>query len=274
MCVCVCVYTCIHIALHLHLELASNPGSSPDFCALCNWKALEEPGDKATLNSEMFIRLVWIHGIQFKGAQTYLPTQVIWKSLYGQTSRDHGTLGYFKSLLNRSQVNKDPKRAVDPAIDFLLTVVTGHIIAVAYEILGVTKMDSHIPLSPDLCRSTAQQQYAFVRSIALQLVEKCTLVDGALTRETVSNINDGVYNLHAFFVTMVHLSWSSVMHALRVMEIVCITAGGSSSHTLWHQIVESTHWKRCGCSFKWKQFSPLSWHNTSFGIVSSTQKEV
>ena len=119
---------------------------------------------------------------------------MIWKTLYGQTSRDHGTLGYFKSLLNRSQVNKDPKKAVDPAVDFLLTVVTGHIIAVAYEILGVTKMDSYIPLPPDICRSSLQQQYAFVRSIAFQVVEKCTLVDGALTRETVSNINDGVYN--------------------------------------------------------------------------------
>lgn len=155
---------------------------------------------------------------------------MIWKTLYGQTSCDHGTLGYFKSLLNRSQVNKDQKKTVDPAADFLLTVVTGHIIAVAYEILGVTKMDSHIRLLPDLCRSTPQQQYAFVRSTALQVVERCTLVDGALTRETVSNMVSTT--MHAFFVTMVHLSWSSVMHALREMEIMCVTAGSSSSHTL------------------------------------------
>ena len=81
------------------------------------------------------------------------------------------------------------------AVDgFLLTVVTGHIDTVAYEIQGATKMDSHISLPPDLCRSTPQQQYAYVRSVALQVVERCTLVDGALTRKTVSNINDGVYS--------------------------------------------------------------------------------
>ena len=119
---------------------------------------------------------------------------MIWKCLFGHTSRDHGTLRYFKSLLNWTEVSKDPKKAVDPAVEFLLTVVTGHIIAVAFEILGVTKLDSHIPLPPGLCSSSPQQQYAFVKSISLQVVERCTLVDGAFTRETVRNINDGVYN--------------------------------------------------------------------------------
>ena len=123
-----------------------------------------------------------------------LLTQVIWKCLYGTSSRDHGTLGYFKSLLNRTEVKKDPKKAVDATIDFLLTVVRGHILAVAFEILGVTKLDSHIPLPPGLCSSTRHQQYAFVKSIAVQVVEKCTLVDGAVTRENVINVNDGVYN--------------------------------------------------------------------------------
>ena len=108
----------------------------------------------------------------------HLPTQVIWKHLYGQTSHDHGTLGYFKSLLNQTQVSKHPKKAVDRLVDFFLTVVTGHIIAVASEILGVTKLDSHIPLPPDLSKSSPQQQYAFVKTISLQVVEKCTLVDG------------------------------------------------------------------------------------------------
>ena len=37
-------------------------------------------------------------------------SQVIWKTLYGQTSQDHGTLGYFKSLLNRTTVKNEQKQ--------------------------------------------------------------------------------------------------------------------------------------------------------------------
>ena len=114
---------------------------------------------------------------------------MIWKHLYSQVSRDHGTLGYFKSLLNQTQVSQDPKKAVEPSVDFFLTVVTGHIITVASEILGVTKLDSHIPLPPDLNKSSPQQQCAFVKTTSLHVVEKCTLVDGVLTCEKVTVYN-------------------------------------------------------------------------------------
>ena len=83
----------------------------------------------------------------------YLHMQVIWKCLFGQTSCNHGTLGYFKSLLNQTEVSKDPKNTVDSTVDFLLGVVTGHIIAVAFEILGVTKLDSYSTTT----RSSEQQ---------------------------------------------------------------------------------------------------------------------
>ena len=76
---------------------------------------------------------------------------MIWKQLYGQTSHGHGILGYFKSLLNPAKI------LINPAVDFLLTVVTWHIIAVASEILGATKLDLHIPLPPDLSKLSSPQ---------------------------------------------------------------------------------------------------------------------
>ena len=40
--------------------------------------------------------------------------QVVWK-MYGQSSKDHGTLRYFQSLLNGTTVKSDAKKAVqDP----------------------------------------------------------------------------------------------------------------------------------------------------------------
>lgn len=120
--------------------------------------------------------------------------QVIWKTLYGQTSRDHGTLGYFKSLLNRTTVKNDPKKEVNASLEFLLTVVKGHILAVACELLGVSKLDSPLQLPPGLRESSPDHQFSFIRRLALQVLDRCGLLGAALTREKVQEIGDGVYN--------------------------------------------------------------------------------
>ena len=119
---------------------------------------------------------------------------MIWKTLYSQSSRDHGTLGHFKSLLNRTSISKDPKKDVNAAVDFLLTVVKGHMLAAACQILGVTKLDSKINLPPGLDKSSIAQQYAYLRTIAAQVVDQCTLIEGALTGDSVMETKDGVFN--------------------------------------------------------------------------------
>lgn len=67
---------------------------------------------------------------------SYLFAQVILKCLYVATLCDHGPLGYFTSVLKHTEVQKDPKKAVNVIVDFLLTVATGHILAVAFKVLG------------------------------------------------------------------------------------------------------------------------------------------
>ena len=86
----------------------------------------------------------------------------MWKTLYSQSSHDHGTLGHFKSLLNRASTSKDPKKDVNATVDFLLTVVKGHMLAAACQSLGVTKLDSKINLLPGLDKSSVAQQYAYL----------------------------------------------------------------------------------------------------------------
>ena len=119
---------------------------------------------------------------------------MIWKTLYSQSFRDHGTLGYFKSLLNRASITKDPKKDVNSTVDFLLTVVKGHMLAAACQVLGVTKLDSKINLPPCLGKSSVAQQYAYLQTVAAQVVDQCTLIEGALTGESVMETEDGVYN--------------------------------------------------------------------------------
>ncbi len=119
---------------------------------------------------------------------------MIWKCLFGLSSRDHGSLGYFKSLLNRTPVKKDPKKNVNTSLDFLLTVIKGHLLAAACQILGVTKLDSPLKLPPGIQRSSKAQQYEFLKTTATQVVEKFTLVGAALTRKKVVETHDGVHN--------------------------------------------------------------------------------
>lgn len=104
----------------------------------------------------------------------HLFLQVIWKCLFVLSSRDHGSLWFFKSLLNRTPVKKDPKKDVNASLDFLLTVVKGHLLAAACQILGVTKLDSPLNLPPGIKRSSSAQQYEFLKNTAAQVVEKFT----------------------------------------------------------------------------------------------------
>ena len=122
-----------------------------------------------------------------------LPPQLVWKALYCQTSRDHGTLGYFRSKLNRIPVTKDPKKDLNATLDFFLTVEKGHLVAAACKVLGVDSK-SPLQLPPDLHKCTKDEQWRFVESVASQVVEKYTLIDEALTRQPIAQLDDGIHN--------------------------------------------------------------------------------
>ena len=107
------------------------------------------------------------------------------------TSSDFGTLGHFKSLLNRSNVKKVAKQAVDPNVDFFLTVFKGHMLACACTILGCNTVEDTIQLPLNLQRAPVAQQWAYVSSLSEEIVDKCTLID---ISSDVNDTPDRVYN--------------------------------------------------------------------------------
>lgn len=119
--------------------------------------------------------------------------QVVWKKMYGQSSRDHGTLRYFQSLLNRTTVKSDVKKAVDADLEFLLTVFKGHVLACACKILDIDTLDGKVHLPPSLTCSSApaRLQVQFVERIALEVVKQFTLINTCLE---VTESDDKVYN--------------------------------------------------------------------------------
>ena len=119
---------------------------------------------------------------------------MIWKCLFKNCSRDHGSLGYFKSLLNHRIVTKDPKKDVNASLDLLLTVVKRHFLSAACRILGITKLDSSLHLPPGIHRYSSANQFQFLKTIAMKVVEEFTLIDKALLCEQMPETGDGAYN--------------------------------------------------------------------------------
>lgn len=119
---------------------------------------------------------------------------MIWKNLYGQSSRDHGTLMFFRNRLNRIAVTKDPKKEVDATIDFLYTVLKGHWLACACNILGISTLDEPIKVPNGLYKATQSEQQCFVENIACEVVKKLTLIDSAFDPGISSDTTDSSYN--------------------------------------------------------------------------------
>ena len=150
------------------------------------------------------------------------------KKLYGRSAKDHGTLGFFCCLLNRSTVTADVKRAVDDTLDFLEVVIKEHFLAVACRILGITSINDKVVLPSGTFKVDASQQLQYIDLVATQVVQQCTLID---TNVNVWDTDDSIYSYARVLCHYGALNWISGMLSKRVMESVCIVVGMSCYHT-------------------------------------------
>ena len=105
-----------------------------------------------------------------------LTLQVIWKQLFAPSSRDHGTLSQFCSLLGRLPAAKDPKKDMNACTDILMTVLKGHYIAAASNMLGISSLEE-IPKSlPDFKKASVAEKKAFLYDLADRVVKCCSVV--------------------------------------------------------------------------------------------------
>ena len=118
----------------------------------------------------------------------------MWKKSFKDSSRDHGTLGQFCSLLGRHPSAKNPKKDMNACCDFLMTVLKGHYIAEACTTLNLDSPESDLANVPDPKTTSVQERRAFVNDIAATVVEKCGLIEDAILLNDVDNSSDGVYN--------------------------------------------------------------------------------
>ena len=110
-----------------------------------------------------------------------------WKHLYSKSSRDYGTLAFFRNRINRIAVSNDPKKEVNACIDFLNAVVKGHCLACACEVLSVSSVDAKIILP-------AGSATEFIQQLAEKVVDRCTIVESAFSQCNKPNTQDTAYN--------------------------------------------------------------------------------
>ena len=120
----------------------------------------------------------------------------MWKTLYGKSAGDHGTLAFFRSHLRRIPVTTDPKKDINACVDLIYTVMKGHILASACEVLKVTGLGDSPTLPSGIKTAPKPQQLAYICDIAQAIVDKCTLVDTAFSgkREDTQETGDGMFN--------------------------------------------------------------------------------
>ena len=123
-----------------------------------------------------------------------LTLQVIWKQLFAPSSRDHGTMSQFCSLLGRLPAAKDPKKDMNACTDILMTVLKGHYIAAASNMLGISSLDE-IPKSlPDFKKASVAEKKAFLYDLADRVVQCCSLIEEPFLGREIADAGDGVYN--------------------------------------------------------------------------------
>ena len=85
-----------------------------------------------------------------------------------------------------------PKKEVDATLDFLYTVIKGHWLVCACEILGIS---APIVLPEGLLKADQKEQQLNVERLARKVVDKLTLIDSAfLVPGEMSDSDDTCYN--------------------------------------------------------------------------------
>ncbi len=113
------------------------------------------------------------------------------------SSKDHGTFGYFCSLLGRFPKAKDPKKDMNACMDVLITVLKGHYVAYACMLLEISK-PNEIPKGMVLPKGKSAK-FSFIVKIASQVADKFSIIEDAILGGQIPQTNDAVFDYARVF---------------------------------------------------------------------------
>ena len=126
---------------------------------------------------------------------------------------------------------------MNACIDFIYTVVKGHYVACACDVLGIS-VDEPPVLPPGIHGATNAQKLAFITRVAKLVADRCTLIDGTFSHDTAPDKDDGVYN---YARVLCH-------YGSLVMELIDAWHEGDGQRVLCCWKLFLLHFKVAGCT--------------------------
>ena len=93
-------------------------------------------------------------------------------------------------------MSSDPQKDVNASLNLLDTVVKGHWLACACDVLGVNGLDDGIAMPNGLLQASTAQQQGFVEDIAKKVVDRLSIVDSSFFGCGTPDVPDKAYNMH------------------------------------------------------------------------------
>lgn len=115
------------------------------------------------------------------------------KVLFTTSSRDHGRLGHLCGLLGQCKESQD----LHACCDALFVILKRHILTVACDELGISNPDAEIssaPLKGGCSGCSVSERRSFIETLAVKVMNRCSIVEGALLNHNVDDPSNSVYN--------------------------------------------------------------------------------
>ena len=94
---------------------------------------------------------------------------------------------FFRNRLYRVAVGKDPKKEVNATLDLIDTVLKGHWLACACDVLAMSNPDDRVALPAGSAKD-------FIHEVAEKVVDRCTVLESAFPPADVCEPDDTAYN--------------------------------------------------------------------------------
>ena len=116
-----------------------------------------------------------------------------------KSCKNHGTLGYFCSMLGRMPNANDPKKDMNACTDALFTVLKGHYVACACKILQLQDPTAKCPSVDALEGKSKTAKLAFLAKLSLDVVNKFSIIEDAILGCKIYGTKDDAYDYASVF---------------------------------------------------------------------------
>ena len=111
-----------------------------------------------------------------------------------KSCKNHGTLGYFCSMLGRMPNANNPKKDMNACTDVLFTVLKGHYVAYACKILQLQDPTADCHTVDSLEGKSRETKLAFLEKLSLDVINNFSIIEDAVCGYKINGTKDDAYD--------------------------------------------------------------------------------